>query len=330
MSGEQTSRKRPREEDGDHINPDSVPDFYASHSELMPGAMLPESGFADHDSFLGGVDYGQGVLGGSGFDMMKNPDEWRPESTLEPPTKRQATQLSPLEKLTSNQYLVLLRQLDVKLKNIRQRLIQRDLQGLDMTLHQLKYEIETFREEYEALKSGHFLLATDFNNLLSLEEFLINTLRAQLTLYEIDYSLLTHANPDSDNLAVHLAIVNQGNAGPIFKDKILGPFTLRLLTGATITQIQSGPVQPEIADPSSRIKKNNAEIENSKQNFKENGTATFGDLKFASGTFPNLIRLKFHVQIRLVLNGQKITRMIESNLTKPYISMTNTDRKSVV
>jgi hypothetical protein len=118
--------------------------------------------------------------------------------------------------------------------------------------------------------------------------------------------------------------VNQENAGPIFKEKAIGPFTLRLLTGATITQIQSGPVQPELVDTSQRVKRNNQELENVKQNFQENGTATFSDLKFSSGTFPNLVRLKFRVTIQIIVNGQRITKTIESPPTKPFISMTNT------
>lgn len=48
----------------------------------------------------------------------------------------------------------------------------------------------------------------------------------------------------------------------------LGPFTLKLLTGATITQIQSGPVSPELVDTNQRVKRNNPDIENMRQTFK--------------------------------------------------------------
>jgi len=96
------------------------------------------------------------------------------------------------------------------------------------------------------------------------------------------------------------------------------------MTGATISQVQTGPVQPELVETSQKIKRNNQELENAKQTFKENGTATFSDLKFASGTFPNLVRLKFRVTVELQQNGNRITKTIESLPSKPFISMTNT------
>jgi len=77
-------------------------------------------------------------------------------------------------------------------------------------------------------------------------------------------------------------------------------------------------------DTSQRVKRNNQELENIKQNFQENGTVTFSDLKFSSGTFPNLVRIKFRVTIQILVNGQRITKTIESAPTKPFISMTNT------
>jgi hypothetical protein len=119
-------------------------------------------------------------------------------------------------------------------------------------------------------------------------------------------------------------VIQQETAGPIFKEHPLGPFTLKLLTGATITQIQSGPVSPELVDTNQRVKRNNPDIENMRQNFKENATAIFSDIKFASGTFPQLVRLKFRVTIQLVQDGQQIQRTIESTPTKPFVSMTNT------
>eukprot|EP01125_Pyxidicula_operculata_P008565 TRINITY_DN2867_c0_g2_i3.p1 TRINITY_DN2867_c0_g2~~TRINITY_DN2867_c0_g2_i3.p1 ORF type:complete len:489 (-),score=77.99 TRINITY_DN2867_c0_g2_i3:315-1781(-) len=248
---------------------------------------------------------------------------------LERPAKRQhldpSVTSSPLEKLTSNQYLFMLRDMESELKAIRARIIQRNMNNIFNSLNQIRAQLDHFSEEFEMLKSTHFLRPGDFNNLLSLEEFLESTLMPQLSLYYLDCQQLK--NPTSgtpQELAVHLAIVSQENAGPIFKEKPIGPLTLRLLTGATITQVQSGPVQPELAETSQRIKRNNQDIENSKQTFKENGTATFSDLKFASGTFPNLVRLKFHVTIQLVLNEHRITKVVESIPTKPYISMTNT------
>jgi len=231
---------------------------------------------------------------------------------------------TPLEKLVNNQYLYCLRQMEADLKLIRTRIIQGDIQHIDDDLQQLRFQLTQYATEFKSLKSTHFLRPGDFANLLSLEEFLLSTLLPQLGLYEMDYMHLQ--NPESSNgaIAVCLSIVSQENGGPISKEKAIGPFTLRLLTGATITQIQSGPVQPEIVEATQRIKKNNQELENARQSFRENGTAIFSDLKFSSGTFPSLVRLRFRVTIELVTEGQNVMKTIESAATKPFISMTNT------
>lgn len=231
---------------------------------------------------------------------------------------------SPLEKLVNNQYLYCLRQMEADLKLIRTRIVQGDIQCLEEDLQHIRYQLTQYANEFKNLKSTHFLRPGDFANLLSLEEFLLSTLLPQLGLYEMDCMHLR--NPDSSNgaIAVCLSIVSQENCGPISKEKAIGPFTLRLLTGATITQIQSGPVQPEIVEGTQRIKKNNQELENARQSFRENGTAVFSDLKFSSGTFPSLVRLRFRVTIELVTEGQNVMKTIESETTKPFISMTNT------
>eukprot|EP01126_Amoeba_proteus_P053910 TRINITY_DN6597_c0_g1_i1.p1 TRINITY_DN6597_c0_g1~~TRINITY_DN6597_c0_g1_i1.p1 ORF type:complete len:297 (+),score=52.52 TRINITY_DN6597_c0_g1_i1:961-1851(+) len=65
-------------------------------------------------------------------------------------------------------------------------------------------------------------------------------------------------------------------------------------------------------------------MEMAKQCFKENGTAVFSELKFSSGTFPNMVKLKFYAPIQFVMNGQHISKTIESSCSKPFISMTNT------
>jgi len=125
-------------------------------------------------------------------------------------------------------------------------------------------------------------------------------------------------------IAVRLAIISQEQAGPIFKDRPIGQITVKLLTGATITQIQSGPVQPELLEAQTRVKKGNADMELARQTFKENATAVFNELKFSAGTFPSLVRLRFRVTIQLVVGGQQLQNTIESPPSRPYLAMTNT------
>jgi len=231
---------------------------------------------------------------------------------------------SPLEKLVNNHYLYFLRHMESELKAVRTRIINGEIQGLNDELAQLRFQLTQYADEFRNLKSTHYLRPGDFANLLSLEEFLMSTLLPQLGLYEMDYVHVQTPDVAGGVIAVCLSIVNQENGGPISKEKAIGPFTLRLLTGATITQIQSGPVQPEIVEATQRIKRNNQELENARQSFKENGTATFSDLKFSSGTFPSLVKLRFRVTIELVCDGQNVMKTIESVSTRPFISMTNT------
>uniref|UniRef100_A0A6B2KZA7 SH2 domain-containing protein n=1 Tax=Arcella intermedia TaxID=1963864 RepID=A0A6B2KZA7_9EUKA len=238
---------------------------------------------------------------------------------------------TPLDKLASNQYLLTLRSMETQLKTIRLKIGQGNFGSLKAELNEINAKFHEVLEEFEALKNCNFLRAFDFNNLLSLEDFLESVLIPQLNLYELDLAKMVEGedarkggSAENEEVSVFLAILNQENAGPIKKDKIIGPLTLRLMTGASISQIQTGPVHPELVETSQRIKKNNQDLENSKQTFKENGTVTFTDLKFSSGTFPTLVRLKFRVTVELKINGERQAKTIESFPTKPFISMTNT------
>jgi len=230
---------------------------------------------------------------------------------------------TPFDRLTSNQYYNTLRELERQIKSIRIRLGQRTLQNVEEDLMKYRLKIDECAREIENLKSTHYLRIADFNNLLSLEEFINFALSPQLSLYEQDLRQLER-NENLNTPLLLLTILSQQTAGPIKKEKSIGPVSLRLMTGATISQVQTGPVQPELVETSQKIKRNNQELENAKQTFKENGTATFSDLKFASGTFPNLVRLKFRVTVELQQNGNRITKTIESLPSKPFISMTNT------
>lgn len=130
------------------------------------------------------------------------------------------------------------------------------------------------------------MTCVDFVNLLSLEEFLVSCLIPQLALYEMDFNLISTGSFTGD-VPIYLSIISQEHEGPISKEKSIGTITLRLLTGATISQVQSGLVQPEFVS-NSKGRRCNQELENMKLPFSENGTVTFHELKFATGTFPNL------------------------------------------
>jgi len=168
----------------------------------------------------------------------------------------------------------MLRNIEGKLKTIRNSLMQRELTHLDMQLSQLRGQLNEMVEDFEELKNEHFLSATDFKNVLSLEEFMHSTIYPQLTIYEDDVRQLTGVGTGAPS-PVCLTIVTQESSGPITKDKVLGAITLRILTSSLITQIQSGPVQLEIVQATQRNKKGNQDMETNKQNFRENGTAVF-------------------------------------------------------
>jgi hypothetical protein len=239
----------------------------------------------------------------------------------EPPAQ---PSIPPVEKLNNNHYLYRLRTVENKLKTMRMRIMQNDLNGIEQEQQELRNELETYLDEFDQLVNSQFLLAKDMKTLQSLEEFIETYLLPQIALYEMDVEQLRHPMMlPTREVPVYLGVV-QEQAGPIFKDKPIGPFTIRLLTGATVQQVHSGPIQPELYESSQRIKRNNADLENAKQVFNENGVAVFNDLKFQSGTFPNLVRIKFRVVLQVVIDNQTITRTIESVASKPFISMTNT------
>lgn len=239
----------------------------------------------------------------------------------EPPAQ---PSIPPVEKLNNNHYLYRLRTVENKLKTMRMRIMQNDLNGIEQEQQELRNELETYLDEFDQLVNTQYLLAKDMKTLQSLEEFIETYLLPQIALYEMDVEQLRHPMMlPTREVPVYLGVV-QEQAGPIFKDKPIGPFTIRLLTGATVQQVHSGPIQPELYESSQRIKRNNADLENAKQVFNENGVAVFNDLKFQSGTFPNLVRIKFRVVLQVVIDNQTITRTIESVASKPFISMTNT------
>lgn len=67
-------------------------------------------------------------------------------------------QSTSLKRLTSNQYLYLLREFETKLKSIRALLLQRDLQHLGMQLSQLRGQFDEITAEFESLKNRMFAM----------------------------------------------------------------------------------------------------------------------------------------------------------------------------
>lgn len=229
-----------------------------------------------------------------------------------------------IEKLNNNDYLSCLRAVEKKLKNIRIRLMHGDLMSISEEQFDLREELQQYLTEFRQMLNSQMLHAKDLKTLQSLEEFIETYLLPQIDLYEMDLQYLSNPITIANReVPLYLGVV-QEQAGPIFKDKPIGPFTIRLLTGATVQQIHSGPIQPELCDGNQRIKRNNADLENARQSFNENGVAVFNDLKFQSGTFPNLVRIKFKVTLQVMVDGHSVTRTVESLPSKPFIAMTNT------
>lgn len=232
-------------------------------------------------------------------------------------------------KLVTGWYLEECKALDGLLQQIRTRILAKDLQHADTLLREFHTRCDQLALDWDHLKSYCFLNITGFSNLTQLEDCLNTTLLNQARLYEQDIKILQTPNPPTEVPAC-LVITAQGG-GPIFKDKTLDSFTLRLLTGATKAPIQTGHVQPEVVEiHQQKIKKNNAEIENTKMFLKENGTVVFQDLKFSTGTFPHPVKLKFKVTFSVSINGRpQSQKVIESTLSNSWISLTNTVQLAV-
>eukprot|EP01126_Amoeba_proteus_P014280 TRINITY_DN16229_c0_g1_i2.p1 TRINITY_DN16229_c0_g1~~TRINITY_DN16229_c0_g1_i2.p1 ORF type:complete len:185 (+),score=32.13 TRINITY_DN16229_c0_g1_i2:754-1308(+) len=156
---------------------------------------------------------------------------------------------SPLEKLTSKQYSTIVRQIEDRENNIRTQIMQGNFSVVESLLSNVREDINTFSEELALLKMETYLGAVEFQYLLSLEEKIYTTLIPQLSLYEIDHTQMKLQDSPSE-VPLFLSLVQQGNAGPVYKDKPLGPFTLRLLTGAFSTPLRTDVVQPELIDTS--------------------------------------------------------------------------------
>jgi len=263
-------------------------------------------------------------------ELSPNDDESRPAKRFCPDSNLQGLDphglRSPLEKLTSGQYFGILQQLECKEKAMRGMLSQGNYGLAEQMGLEIHDEVIRLNEEFFIIKSTYFLHPGDMDNLLELEEILRTHITPQLRNFDMEMQQALTKNKDITNLdlPISLSIVSQGNAGPIFKEKPIGPFILRIMTGGTVSQIHCDPVQPEIVETSQRVKRNNSELENQRLTFKENGTVMFSDLKFSSGTFPNFIRIKFRCNVSVTIGGQKFSKMVESPPSKPFISMTNT------
>jgi len=229
-----------------------------------------------------------------------------------------------VEKICYNQYSESLRSIEENLKSVKHKLNERNLNGLSNYMHGLRDVIKQHQLEFEIVKNECMLRPEDFNSLIMLEEKLLTHLSPQLGIYEIEFEQII-TNSIHNECPLVLTILHQENAGPIFKDKPIGPFILKLLRGATITDLQVSSVYPEVMDFGSndRLKKNSKEVMNSKMNFNEEGIAKFTELKFSTGTFPNFISLKFVANVTFSIGPSIFSRKIESFQTKPYIVMTN-------
>lgn len=228
------------------------------------------------------------------------------------------------EKLTvNNQYLTELTEAENRLIHIRHRLAQGDTsENLVHDIQEMLERFQAWQQEFEEIKANHYLNCVDFVNLLSLEEFLNTCLIPQLSLYHMDYRILTTNNVD--DVPIYLSIISQEHEGPISKEKTVGTIAIRLLTGATVSQVQCGLVQSEFVS-NSKGRRCNLDVDGSKLPISENGTVTFHDIRFTTGTFPNLVRLRFKVAVQLCVQGNKpIAKTIETTPSRPFIAMTNT------
>ena len=72
------------------------------------------------------------------------------------------------------------------------------------------------------------------------------------------------------------------------------------------------------------------EIHNSEQPMDDEGFARFPDLRFPSGSRQKVVRLQFVVEVTYVQpNGVVGKQLLESDLTQPFIVMTNENQWKV-
>jgi len=236
----------------------------------------------------------------------------------------QDTGISALQKLAQGRHYTEIKAIEMSLKHIRANIMRGDGTGVDASLKTTRNQLTGILAELKTLETMHFLEPKDFKALETIREFIETYLIPQLTLYQGDVKYMVTNPPGQRRDSPVFLGLTQERAGPVFKEKPIGTFSLRLLTSARVSHITTGHVAPELIEAAQRIKRNNQELENSKQVFNETGIAVFNELKFNAGTFPNLVRMKFRVQVQVVIDGATITKNLESNASQPFISMTNT------
>eukprot|EP01121_Diplochlamys_sp_Union-15-3_P019744 TRINITY_DN7514_c0_g1_i1.p1 TRINITY_DN7514_c0_g1~~TRINITY_DN7514_c0_g1_i1.p1 ORF type:complete len:607 (-),score=88.70 TRINITY_DN7514_c0_g1_i1:95-1915(-) len=244
---------------------------------------------------------------------------------LEPPPMKMPRAAPDLKaKLANHQFISECKEIDHRLKDMRTKIAQNELRDVPGDLSLIRDLLDDLIAQLSTLEKGFFLEPGEFKELQTVQETIQNYLYPQLNLYDMDLGALNSASDQRYREAPVFLGVTQDKAGPIFKEKQCGSFQLRLLTSARVQHITTGHVHPELVEINQRIKRNNQELENSKQVFNETGFAQFTDLKFSSGTFPNLVKMKFRVQVQVVVDSITLNKTLESNVSKPFISMTNT------
>jgi len=91
-----------------------------------------------------------------------------------------------------------------------------------------------------------------------------------------------------------------------------------------MANVVSGIVQPMLVGKTNARKKKDGGFEKYERPLTKEGTASFSDLQFASGTYPNLVTLKFKGNLVLHVEGQKVPIQVTTLPSQQYISMTNT------
>jgi hypothetical protein len=293
-----------------------------NHSELIrsPSPMIMTNDMMESHTPNGNLRYDNDIFKSS----ILVPQYLRPKEIVEnvPPMRWEKKLFYAI---VDKSYLDALDSIDETLKTLRTKLVERNLEGLEMEINHIKRQVENMLNTLENTISNDILSPQDFDVFEIKIEKIMSTYLPKINFLDLDLRAIL--NPDKNfDIPCCLSIISQETSGPVIREKPIGSFSLFLITGVTVTSVQQiTPVQPIIVEPSKqRGKRINQELENSKQIFKEDGNVIYNDLKFTNGTFPHLVPIKFKTEVEISLfNGQKVKKTLESPSSKPFISMTN-------
>jgi len=214
---------------------------------------------------------------------------------------------------------------------------QSDFEQLDIDQKKMIAECYTFKEHLENIVATNILAPQYIFLVLSLDHEL-SVLLKKLTLYQEELHYYCSYNPQTSQprCFCSLVILKQPFPKPIKHNtraqniETEEPVIVELISAPKASCRAETPVKAQLMHEDFHSKRGSVEIHNSEQPMDDEGFARFPDLRFPSGSRQKVVRLQFVVEVTYVQpNGVVGKQLLESDLTQPFIVMTNENQWKV-